>query len=68
VTLVLNAAGRDLLIDVMADVSDDLVPAVTARDADRVAELLAPFDMTALKALAIAQAARIHVLQDGGAR
>ena len=67
-TLVLNAAGRDLLIDVMADVSDDLVPAVTARDADRVAELLAPFDMTALKALAIAQAARIHVLQDGGAR
>lgn len=62
--LILDDAGRDDLIDAMADVSADLVPAVTARDHERVAELLAPYGLIPLRALAIAQAARIHVLTD----
>lgn len=65
-SLLLDDVGRDLLIDAMADVSDDLVPAVVARDAGRVEELLAPYGVMPLRALAIAQAARIHVLKDGG--
>ena len=66
--LILDEDGRDDLIDAMAEVSDDLVPAVKERDHERVADLLAPFGLIPLRALAIAQAARIHVLTDGAGR
>lgn len=64
-TLLLDDDGRDDLIDAMADVSADLVPAVKERSHARVEELLLPYGLIPLRALAIAQAARIHVLEDG---
>jgi hypothetical protein len=67
-TLLLDDDLRDYLIDAMADLSEDLVPAVADRNHARVAELLWRLDPASLHALAIAQAARIHVLTDGGQR
>lgn len=67
-TLLLDDDLRDYLIDAMADVSEDLVPAVAGRDHERVRELLWHLEPASLHALAIAQAARIHVLEDGAQR
>ena len=72
-SLLQEGADCDRLVESMVPVSNELVPAVAALDAERVRELLAPYGLTETQALVIAQAAQIRrlklrAMRNGGRR